>query len=163
MTFTVEDGTGVVDANAYTTEAFVDDYFSDRGIATWTGTSTVKQQAIVKATDYMDKRFGNRVKGITAFPGIQATVMPTTAFTLIPTQWQRACAEYALRALTAPLAPDPTVEATNRTVSEEKKVVGPIEKTIKYEAGKQTNAFRSYPEADALMKPFLKNNRRVIR
>lgn len=63
MTFIVEDGSGIINANALITEAFADAYFTDRGITTWTGASDVKQQAITKATDYLVKRFSLRFRG----------------------------------------------------------------------------------------------------
>jgi len=63
MAFIVEDGSGIVNANALASEAFVDAYFVDRGITTWTGTSAVKQNAIIKGTDYIVKRFFGRFRG----------------------------------------------------------------------------------------------------
>lgn len=68
MTFIVETGAGIPNANAYATVAFVLSYLTDRGRQTentWSSrTSTVQQQAIVIATSYIDKRYGPRVKGL---------------------------------------------------------------------------------------------------
>ena len=59
MTYTVEDGTGVTDANSWATISFINAYFTDRGIATWTGNqTTIKEPAAIRATDYVHKRFG---------------------------------------------------------------------------------------------------------
>lgn len=87
MAFIVEDGSGIVNANALASEAFVDAYFTDRGIATWTGASTVKQQAITKATDYVKKRFGLLFNGELQFPVSQEAKSVIT-FTQQPTDGQ---------------------------------------------------------------------------
>src|SRR5678815_4685019 len=63
MAFTVEDGSGVEDANAYIPIDYADEYFSDRAITTWTGSDAVKQAAIIKATDYIEKVYGTRFLG----------------------------------------------------------------------------------------------------
>jgi hypothetical protein len=68
MAFTVEDGNGLPTANAYIDVAFADDYWTDRADASWAAAdNTVKQVAIIKATDYIDKVFGSRFKGSKAF------------------------------------------------------------------------------------------------
>ena len=68
MAFTVEDGNGLPDANAYVDVAFADEYFADRGNTDWAAaTDPNKQVAIVKATDYIDKAFGPRFLGQKAF------------------------------------------------------------------------------------------------
>ncbi len=50
MTFVVEDGTGLANANAYIAVAFADSYFADRGIQKWADVTdaSLKQQAIVQ-------------------------------------------------------------------------------------------------------------------
>jgi hypothetical protein len=68
MAFTVEDGSIVANANAYITVEFFREYFVDRGV-TAAGLDTgaygaaLIQAAIIKATDYVDKRFGLKFKG----------------------------------------------------------------------------------------------------
>ena len=61
MAFTVEDGSGVTGANAYATAAQVTEYLTDRGREAennWsTKTAAEQQTAIIKATDYIEKRF----------------------------------------------------------------------------------------------------------
>jgi len=67
MAFTPEDGTGVADANSYTTDTFADGYFADRNNTTWSAADTAsKQTALIKATDYIELRFRDRWKGILA-------------------------------------------------------------------------------------------------
>lgn len=54
----VEDGTGLVNADSYVTVEFADSYFSTRGITEWTElTQTKKEQALIRATDYIDNIF----------------------------------------------------------------------------------------------------------
>jgi hypothetical protein len=57
--FQVETGTGLVDANAYCTVAYVDNYLNDHGApASWFALSQgAKEQAIREATRFMDQTF----------------------------------------------------------------------------------------------------------
>lgn len=119
MPFTPETGQGLEDANAYISVAFADTYHSDRGHVSWTALSTAKkEQCIVRATDYIDKRFGRRFRGsrrsqrqALEWPRLDA--FDDDRFLLseadeIPRALSKACAEYALRAaLLGELAPDP--------------------------------------------------------
>ena len=57
MAFTVEDGSVVTDANAYISVSYADTFHSDRGNTDWTGTDTIKEAAIIKATDYIDQNY----------------------------------------------------------------------------------------------------------
>ena len=51
----VEDGTGLEDANSYTSLEFADDYFSARGVSEWQVLEiSKKEQALIKATDFVD-------------------------------------------------------------------------------------------------------------
>lgn len=68
MTLRVEDGTIVANANGYVTLDEFRSFFEDRGytaIADGTGNFTDDncEAAIVKATDYVDKRWGMKFKG----------------------------------------------------------------------------------------------------
>lgn len=151
MAFTVEDGTGLSNSNAYASVEYVDSYHADRGNTKWTGTTAVKQAAIIRATDYVDKRFRKLFRGTKASDG-QALQWPRTNATSdngfwiqqIPTALKKAIAEYALRALLYNvLAPDakPSVPSqsmvsgvANATttstgvVTSEEKSIGPLTK-----------------------------------
>lgn len=68
MAFTVEDGTVVADANAYIEEDYFREFHTDRGMKNVIQPSgpyepLKVQAAIIKATDYIDKRFGTRFVG----------------------------------------------------------------------------------------------------
>jgi len=89
VSFVVETGAGVPNANAYATVAFGNAYLADRNRAAENGwqssSATRKQQAIVAATDYIDMRHGPRIKGARLrriTPGREAT--GTVTFTSLP-------------------------------------------------------------------------------
>lgn len=170
MALVVEDGTGIVDANSYVDVAFVDSYFNDRGNTSWTGDDTAKSGWLIQATDYAEMVYGNRFIGQRS-TDTQALSWPRTnaanyADDEIPLVLKKACAEYALRAKTGPLAPDPTVDESGviKVVTKEK--VGPLE-TDSAVATKGTGStpmlLRPYPAADMLLRSLLLTANRVIR
>ncbi len=67
MAFIVENGSGVLTANALATVAFVTAYLTDRGRQTensWSTLTTAQQQiAIIAATDYIEGRFRDLFRG----------------------------------------------------------------------------------------------------
>lgn len=170
MSFVVEDGTAKADANSYVTIADADSYFADRGNTAWTGADAVKQAALVKATDYIEGRFGQRFIG-SKKTTTQALAWPRTgaadfADTVIPVGLRRACMEYAVRALSAELAPDLKVDASGLTVVATKKKVGPIETDYAVPQtglGSTPMLFRPYPAADMLLRGLVYSASQVIR
>lgn len=162
MAFTVEDGTGVAGANAYDTTDGADAYFEDRGIAAWAGSDAVKEAKLIQATDYIETRFGARFKGNIEFPDApQGLSFPRTGidgYEGVPICLKRAMYEYALRAISGALTPDPVYEANGKTLSSKRTKVGPIETDVTYTAsgaGAVAPTFRPYPAADALLRPLL--------
>lgn len=67
MTLVVEDGNGLPTANSYADVAFADAYFSTRGVAAWTGSNSLKEAALIRATDYIDVVWGPKFLGTKAF------------------------------------------------------------------------------------------------
>lgn len=63
MAFLVEDGSGLAGANGYITAAYFTTHFEDRGIDVSTYSTADISSAIVRATDYVDKRFGPKFRG----------------------------------------------------------------------------------------------------
>lgn len=57
MTLTVEDGTGLANAESYISVTDTDTYFTNVGNASWTGTTAVKEAALRKATQYLDATY----------------------------------------------------------------------------------------------------------
>lgn len=114
MAFLVEDGTGVAGANSLTTVLFFREYFADRGTDVTALLDPVVEQTLIKATDYLVKRFGTRFIGSRAtetqvlpFPRanmyIDGAMFPDN---VVPIAIQQATAEYAFRAKDIFLAPD---------------------------------------------------------
>lgn len=185
MAFVVEDGSGLPDSNAYITIAFADSYHSDRGNSTWTGADSVKQSAIIRATDYIDKRFGIKFKGYRKikeqaleWPRLDAYSPEGWAYTNpddVPRKLQQACAEYALRSLIdGELAPDPDDQISGSLVLNRVKV-GPIEEEKQFKsdsASKESltsivsaSSIQEYPAADLLIQELLRSisSRRLVR
>lgn len=168
MAFTVEDGTGVAGANALCSVAVADAYFGERGVAAWTGDDADKEVALIRATDYIELRWGQRLKGAKASEE-QALSFPragiaNVADDEVPLTVQRACAEYALRALGGTeLQPDPVTDTGGRVVTEKTTRVGPLETTTKYQQHTAPLTVKDYPVPDALMRLFVYSAGGVIR
>lgn len=165
MSLTVEDGTGVVDAESYLTVAEADAYFDSRGITVWSNlTVTEKEQALRRGTDYMLERYrlrwkGGRVhftqaldwprQGVTLedFNGIpQMYYAYMVKYNEVPKQVKNACAELALRASINALNDD-----LQQAVLEES--VGPID--TKYDPNSQQ--VPRYIKIDQMLSPYLTN------
>ncbi len=147
MAFVVEDGTGVAGSNAYIDIAFANSYHSDRGHNAWKTFATSKRQtAVIRATDYIEKRFNLKFKGHRSDPTGQSLSWPRRDvfdeddYLLvhsdeIPKELQQATAEYAIRALLiSELAPDPplptqTQDFSNTTSQSGDITRGPLKKT----------------------------------
>ena len=183
--FTVETGAGLSTANAYISVAFANDYHTGRGNAAWAGSTIEKQQAIVRATDYLDKRFGPRFVG-TRRNSQQALEWPRLDafdqddFLLqgplddVPRQLQKACAEYALRAiLPADLLPDTGTQSGDITSTSV--TVGPVSESFTFAKTATNRVAQSsivsdskipeYPAADLWIEELLRssNVRRIRR
>ena len=176
MAFTVEDGTGLPDANSYVDVDFADSYFQERGITAWTGGDEAKQAWLIQATDYIEQVFAWRFVGVKmteeqglAWPRRGAVSREGVQLTdgVMPVALLRATCQYALRAVTGPLMPDPVVDATGFAVVTTRKKVGPIEKEFRVMgSGGAPILVRSYPAADGLLAGLLRQGAggtRVIR
>ena len=179
MAFVEEDGTGLSTSNSYVSVSFADTYFSDRGNATWAAATTGdKQAALVKATDYIDKLFGPKFRGFKQsqsqaleWPRIGALdnddyLLNGVSLDAIPRALQKATCEYAVRALSATLAPDNSNVGVNVTRNK----VGPIETEQELQTSGGTgvvspSSLPDYPEAALWMQELLKTrvNRQLRR
>ncbi len=128
MAFTPETGSGLATANSYISEAEADAYHVERGNTVWSAASQAnKETALVRATDYVDKRFRRKYRGCKATQA-QALQWPRTdaydneerLISGRPVELQQAVAEYAIRALAIhELSPD-----APRTVNTQSHVTG---------------------------------------
>lgn len=128
-------------------------YFSDRAVTAWADADDpAREAALIRATDYIDTRFGDRFTD------------EALALTEVPVKLQRAACEYALRALSARLAPDPVLDAAGVPVVTVRSKLGPLEEQFQVVGNGSPDLLRSYPEADMLLKGLLNPAaQRVIR
>lgn len=173
MAFLVEDGTGeVVGANSYASVLEFKTYWDDRGFDyTIFAPDAQVERALVRATDFIELKYRLQFKGRRlvlsplqplSFPryGLYAYCTPVEG---IPDALKAATHEYAKRALTGELVPDPGgFDATGQVIEATKVKVGPIEKEQRYQAGSGA-ILRDYPAADNLLTEYLYTPGGVIR
>lgn len=178
MAFTPETGDGIIGANAYMTVAEVNAYHTDRGNATWTGSNIDKQRAIVRATDYIDKRFARKFRGTRltqnqglAWPRLDAFDNSDFLIHDVPKQIKNACAEYALRALI--VAPEDLAPDSGTAVGDVQSIsttVGPISESKTFATAQSRSAQSSlvgdtsipqYPAADLWIEELIMSSGQV--
>lgn len=146
MAITVENGTGLSNANSYAAVAFADTFHTDRGNSEWAvATTAAKEAALVRATDYIDSNY--------VFPGSkltasQALANPRLGETALKAALTRATALLALYALSTSLFP---TLATDRVTSRTEKLdgVGSIAETF------DDAATDRYPAVTAMLKDII--------
>ena len=88
MALTIETGAGVRGANAYFNAAFVDSFLAARGRSDengWSGLGATEKDAIVvKGTDYFEKRWTGRVRGVRRFFFEDENATATVTFSGVP-------------------------------------------------------------------------------
>lgn len=196
MAFTIEDGNGVSGANGYVDTTFVDTYHSDRGATAWmfsdvAGTVSVtlgqKQSAIIRATDHIDRVYGSLFKGYKGSDaqGLQwprSAAYGPSGYLLVgvPSQLQKAAAEYALRALLyGVLTPDPPPKGPRQSLTQGGSIsvygegegeiisvrekVGPLETETRYNPA-TSGSLAAHPAADMFLRDLLlSRNTGIIR
>lgn len=148
-----EDDEVVTDANSYASIEDFLQYWVDRNIDYSDYEPEQLQAALINATDYIEMRFvavwkGTRIYADQALAWPRRRVYDREGVLLegLPRRLLWATYEYASRALTANLAPDPEVDQNIRSKSES---VGPISETVTYNGSAVAEKFKSYPKADA--------------
>lgn len=174
----VEDGTQVAGANAYVTLAEFKAYIGT--IPLPTGADADYERGIILATRYLDGKYRHQLQGQRVRPAIQPLEFPRVgvrlvegqlyyygvapsfydsqysgflSITVIPQEWKNATCELALRALTAPLAPD--IAPGDRV---KRKKIDVLE--TEYVTG---NFQTSYPVVEQLISRFLKSSSDAVR
>lgn len=155
MALVVEDGTGLTTAESFISVADASTRHTAFGNAGWAAAAsdTVREQALRKATAYMEQVYRSRWKGVRHTVD-QALSWPRNSVVVdgfvvidsdvVPAEVKNACADLALKALDEALAPD-----LERAVIREK--VGPIE--TEYDRGSpQAKRFRAI---DLMLSPYL--------
>ena len=174
MAFLAEDGTGIAGSNSYVSVAFVDAYAVDRGFTAWDGADAVKQEALIRATDHIERIHGPAFRGFktTETQGLEwprFDAFDNNDFILrdIPKQLQEATSEYAIRALLyGVLTPDPPPKYPRQglelndpipavgdgqgTLSLSRDKVGPLETERRYDT-RLSGELDSFPAADMIL------------
>lgn len=168
MAFTLEDGSGIPGANAYLALAAFRTHHTDRGnTAHQDFIDSDVQAGIIRASEYVDKRFGMRFVGLRKKKEQGLEWPRTDAFDAdgfllsgvddLPRQLEKAVAEYALRALICGvLAPDPPLpvpkqdltdssgtrpdQADTGQITRRRDRVGPLEEERWFETTSQASA-----------------------
>jgi hypothetical protein len=182
MALIVEDGTGLANAESYISVVDATAYHAARGNADWAAlaSDTVREQLLRKATDYMQQEYRTRWKGVRVL-STQALDWPRAyvvrddisytngqGYVLIdgfyyypsdevPIEVARACAELALRASVATLAPDLGQKVVREKID-----------VIEVEYDKYAAPYTTYRAVDGMLEPFFIAgssgvNRKVVR
>lgn len=160
MALIVEDGSGKSDAESYITVAAADARHTALGNAAWTGTDAVKEAALRKGAEYLEQRYSQRWRG-TKLLRAQALSWPRYGAIvhgwdvdsdIVPAAVANACADLALKALSATLNAD-----QERGIREEQ--VGPV-RTVFDTYSPQSNR---YPAIDQMLAPYLSGLNKLAR
>jgi len=168
--FAVEDGTGLSTANSYLSVANADTYHANytRSSDWSSATETIKQNALIVATQYIDAAYQGRWRGCKASAS-QALAWPRYSVedddgyvldsSSLPQKLKDACAELALRVV---LGDDLLGVVTQPgEIASESVTVGPISQSKTYVGGKPHGY--QYPRVDAMMRGLIEAGGRVIR
>lgn len=146
-------------ANAYISVAAFKAYHDDRAGDYSSFSDTEIEEAIVRATDYIDSRWtfaGARVDADQSTECPRSGVKdPNSGLYLneYPPELEEACAEYGLSALSGSLYPSPNIDTTGKAVKKIRKKVSPVlEKETEYFHASQASAWTAFPVADGKMR-----------
>lgn len=156
-TFTEEDGTGLEDSNSYSSLAFSEEYLGDA----WAASDGVKEAALMAATEYLDLRWGSKLRGI-PLAELQALEFPRSGLydrygrviEGIPQEIAKATCLYAAEHVAGTLYPNPS-SSTSKDVKRKKTVVGPITTEVEYQGSSTDASWLSFPKADKFVKEFI--------
>lgn len=164
MALTIETGSGAADGEAYISVASADEYFAKRGVTAWDGTDAVKEEALRRATTWLDATYAARWPGLRTNGRDQALMWPrvnatdaegeTIASDSIPVEIAHACAEAALRELASlgSLSPD---ESTAGDVIRTRVKAGPVEEETEYAPGSVQRGQPKLPVIDNILASLL--------
>ncbi|WP_022684555.1 DnaT-like ssDNA-binding protein [Sphingobium bisphenolivorans] len=152
MALVVETGEGLSNSESYISVAAADARHTAFGNSAWTGEDAVKEAALRRATAYIEQAYRTRWTGqrktqsqALSWPRYDVIVDGCfIASDSVPSDIANACADLALRALSADLAED-----TTRAVIREK--VGPLETEYDPNSPQGTR----YRAIDAMLAPYL--------
>ena len=159
MALTVEDGTGLANADSYISLVDAETYvtaYEPEGLATWTAAlDPAKEVALRKATQYLDTTYVNRWKGARILATMSLDWPRQNAFAegaelandAVPVRLEQATVEAAVRFLSGELTAD--VAAGTGAVVSERKELGPLKKSTTYSGSAPTQ--KRVPKLEALL------------
>lgn len=154
MTIKVQNENGTIEgANSYVGAAAVRAFWLDRGVDLSAKTDDELSVAAVRATDYLDAKYRWTGHQLYRLQGTQWPRGGVTSFLggLPPALVSAACM-LAQRALTKPLMPDPTFDASGQRVESKLTEVGPIKTQVKYVAPTSVKSMTpDYPEVTLML------------
>jgi hypothetical protein len=144
-------------ANAYATYAEFTAWHDERGIDYSSFDQTGIEQAIIRATDFLDQRYPYLGKlyvetQTTAWPRSGVYSPGGTLLAGLPLALKRATFELAFRALSGPLWRDAPTDESGRIISRKKEKVGPLEEETEYADGGSAAPAPSFPAVERLLK-----------
>jgi hypothetical protein len=158
MTLSVQNDQGnVITANSYVDVATFKSYHADRGNSYDSPSDDLIGQALIKATDYLDARFpyvGMKITGATQtteWPRFRAYDQDDRIINGIHQAVKEATCEYAWRALTATLNPDPMLSPTGLRIQSQSQTFDVMSKSTTY-ATELPFDMPEYPAADAKLR-----------
>lgn len=154
MSFTVEDGSGIADANSYVSTAAADIYWADRNNADWAAANLLaKEAALIAASQYLDTTYRWKGRKGSSGQGLdwpRSSVVDDEGLSVggsaLPLVLTAATAELALEALAERLLPG---QARGGAVKREKVRVDVIAEEQEYFEGAPGG--RSFPLVDRLL------------
>lgn len=153
MAFVPETGAGLSNSNSYASVAQADSYFADRGNADWAALdTTAKQQALIKATDFLEATYRSAWKGFRvsstqalSWPRVEVVAdgfpIPSS---IVPLPVVYSCAELAIRSTTTTLLADQGQQVKREKVD-----------VLEVEYQDYSDPTERYPAVNRLLLPFL--------
>lgn len=153
MAFVPETGAGLSNSNSYASVAQADSYFADRGNADWAAlNTTAKQQALIKATDFLEATYRSAWKGFRvsstqalSWPRVEVVAdgfpIPSS---IVPLPVVYSCAELAIRSTTTTLLADQGQQVKREKVD-----------VLEVEYQDYSDPTERYPAVNRLLLPFL--------
>jgi len=171
MPFIVEDGTGLITATSYLSVADFKIYHTDRSADFSAYTDDQIQSALIKASDYIDRRFV--YKGYRSNARNQALEWPRHSVLdpngnyvdgdEVPVEIGQACAELSFIGLSQTLIPNMDFDTSGGFVTEQTDKLGTMVSTTKYSAFQGRRSFPQYTIADSLLRKFAVMSKQLAR
>lgn len=165
MSLIVETGEVIPGAESLCSVEYADAYHAVRGNSNWTDlTTSAKEQALRKATDYIEGQYSERWAGYKkdadqpldwprSYVEIKGLIFTQyVSDSIVPTEVKNACASLAFRASAADLLAD-----------EEKNIVSETVDVLTTVYSQHSPQRKRYPEIDAMLARYLINSGGALR